>query len=248
MAQQKSFLKFKGNIGDLTFYKHKEGFMVREKGGVSKERIMSDPKYARTRENMKEFAEAASGVKLLKDSIRPAIIRTADSKVHRRLQHIMVKVVKSDPINPRGERKVTEGNWDLLRGLQLNEHATLKKVLRKHVVVSNTPESLTISVPEFNPADFLLAPEGTTNYRIYLLGGSMAIGTEDYALDRVDSPLQHVKGLSPALTLTLDKTTLIYGHKVYVLGVEFIQMVNGVEAMMNDSSYNAATFILTEIA
>ena len=60
MAQQKSILKLKGTIGGITFYKSKDGYLAREKGGVDASRIANDPGFARTRENGAEFANAAS--------------------------------------------------------------------------------------------------------------------------------------------------------------------------------------------
>ena len=59
MSEQKGIIKIKGTVGDLTFYKSQDGFLVREKGGVEKERIANDPAFVRTRENGKEFG--ASG-------------------------------------------------------------------------------------------------------------------------------------------------------------------------------------------
>jgi len=50
MAQQKSILKLKGTIGGITFYKSKDGYLAREKGGVDASRIANDPGFARTRE------------------------------------------------------------------------------------------------------------------------------------------------------------------------------------------------------
>lgn len=55
MAQQESIIKLKGKIGDLTFYKTKTGYQVRQATGVSADRIASDPNFQRTRENNAEF-------------------------------------------------------------------------------------------------------------------------------------------------------------------------------------------------
>ena len=33
MARQKGIIKLKGTIGDITFYKSKDGYIAREKGG-----------------------------------------------------------------------------------------------------------------------------------------------------------------------------------------------------------------------
>jgi len=49
MARQKSILKLQGTIGGISFYKTKDGFLAREKGGVDASRIANDPGFARTR-------------------------------------------------------------------------------------------------------------------------------------------------------------------------------------------------------
>ena len=36
MARQKGIIKLKGKIGDLSFYKTKDGYLAREKGGIDK--------------------------------------------------------------------------------------------------------------------------------------------------------------------------------------------------------------------
>jgi hypothetical protein len=55
MAKQEGTFKINGTIGDLTFYKSSGQYLVRQKGGVSGDRIKNDPNFARTRENNNEF-------------------------------------------------------------------------------------------------------------------------------------------------------------------------------------------------
>ena len=55
MARQSSIIKLKGTIGGVTFYKSKDGYLAREKGGVDASRIKNDPAFQRTRENGSEF-------------------------------------------------------------------------------------------------------------------------------------------------------------------------------------------------
>ncbi len=59
MAKQIGIIKLKGKIGDLSYYKTKDGHLAREKGGVDAERIKNDPAFERTRENGAEFGSAA---------------------------------------------------------------------------------------------------------------------------------------------------------------------------------------------
>ncbi len=66
MARQTGIIKIKGKIGDLSFYKTKDGHLAREKGGVEGDRIKNDPAYARTRENNAEFGSSATSGKLMR--------------------------------------------------------------------------------------------------------------------------------------------------------------------------------------
>lgn len=52
MAQEKSILKLKGMLDGMSFYKNQEGYHVRAKGGIEKERIMNDANFERTRETL----------------------------------------------------------------------------------------------------------------------------------------------------------------------------------------------------
>ena len=45
MARQKGIIKLQGTIGDVSFYKSKDGYLAREKGGVDGERIKNDPAF-----------------------------------------------------------------------------------------------------------------------------------------------------------------------------------------------------------
>ena len=60
MARQKGIIKLDGTIGGITFYKTTEdGYLAREKGGVSADKIANDPNFQRTRENGEGFGRAA---------------------------------------------------------------------------------------------------------------------------------------------------------------------------------------------
>jgi hypothetical protein len=126
MARQKGIIKLKGKIGDLSFYKTKDGYLAREKGGVDKARIQNDPAFQRTMENGAEFGRAGKAGRLLRTSVRPLLLKAADSRITSRMTKEMVKVVKSDTSNARGERTVTAGNIMLLKGIEFNDSGNLK--------------------------------------------------------------------------------------------------------------------------
>ena len=60
MAIQNSFIKIKGSLGGLTFYEMDGKSLVKTTSGVSKERILNDPNFKRTRENIQEFGASAT--------------------------------------------------------------------------------------------------------------------------------------------------------------------------------------------
>jgi hypothetical protein len=58
MARQKSIIALEGTLGNITFFKSRDGYMAREKGGVNPDKIANDPAFERTRENNAEFGRA----------------------------------------------------------------------------------------------------------------------------------------------------------------------------------------------
>ena len=109
MARQKGIVKLEGTIGDVSFYKSKDGYLAREKGGVDGERIKNDPAFQRTRENGSEFGRAGKAGKLIRTAFRPLLLKTSDSKVASRLTKQLMIVLQWDEDNPRGERTVSKG-------------------------------------------------------------------------------------------------------------------------------------------
>ncbi|MBS9523597.1 hypothetical protein KI659_06155 [Litoribacter alkaliphilus] len=247
MAEQTSFITLKGNVGRLNFYKTKNGdYQARQKGGVTKERIMTDPKYARTRENLKEFAEAAGAAKLIRRAIAPAIHRSGDSKVHRRFQTSLLRVVQSDPSSIRGERKVMLGEWGLIRGIELNAGNEFGKSMREDFTFNDDGDNVTLTIPEFRQEEVLKFPTGTTHYRLYLLGAS--INFEDATKNNVrETSLLIAKGLtSPEVTMSIDKTQLLGSRRLFVVGMEYTQIINGVEYPLNTMEFNSGMVFYTD--
>ncbi len=125
MATQKSIIKLKGTLQDITFYKSKDGYIVREKGGIDGKRIATDPVFQRTRENGSEFGRAATSAKVLRMAFRSLAIHASDSNLISRLQRLMMKVLQADTISVRGLRNVIDGEAELLSGFEFNNNGQL---------------------------------------------------------------------------------------------------------------------------
>jgi len=120
MARQKGIIKLDGTIGGITFYKSQDGYLAREKGGVSADKIANDPNFQRTRENGEEFGRAGKAGKLLRNAIRAMLQNASDSRMVSRLTAEMVKVIQEDVTNARGLRNVIDGEAELLEGFEFN--------------------------------------------------------------------------------------------------------------------------------
>jgi len=108
MARQVGPIKITGTIGDLSFYKSGDDYLVRMKGGPSKKKIMSSPSFARTRENISEFGACSQAGALLRRGLN-GLLPLKDGYTYRRMTQLMSRIKNYDRTSLRGERSVDEG-------------------------------------------------------------------------------------------------------------------------------------------
>ena len=249
MATQKGVIKLEGAVGDLSFYKRKGKYFARSKGGVSGDRIKNDPAFVRTRENQQEFGRACAAGKLLRTSLRQAILQCKDSGMTSRLTQTIMKIIRSDTENVRGQRTVSKGNVDLFQGFEFNVNARLGNTLQLEyeTVVDRAGGNVTVTLPAFVPAMMVAFPAGATHASI--VAGASEIDFENgeshsnversisFPMDNSEHPGLN---LPIALTANTDKLVLV------VLGIEFYQEVNGEHYSMKNGAYNAMALIKTD--
>lgn len=245
MAKQTGVITLKGPVGRLSFYKTRNGYLAREKGGVEKSRIMNDPRFARTRENIREFTDNANSSKLLRDALRPVISKIGDKRLNLRITQSMMKVLKSDESSVRGERRVKLGNWDLLKDMEMNASSSLNSTLFFEIQTTDSPSAWEVQLPAFTPGDMLAIPNGSTHYRISATGVGVDFDLGTRSVLSGNSPTLSVLDPGLAQSLTVDKNQLSGTHFVFLLSVEFIQIVNGVEYSINNGAHNAAKILGT---
>ncbi|MEB2787181.1 hypothetical protein [Algoriphagus persicinus] len=245
MAKQAGYIKLEGTLGDLTFYKNRDGkFIARRKGGVTKKRIQNDPRFQRTRENLKEFAEAASSAKFLKNAFREIELKSNGGKLHNRLYSMAMKVVKSDPLNSRGERKFDQGDMNTLLGFDFSEKAVLNNVLKVKPKLLDEPGSLSVTIPELVPTKYLLYSQGSKFYRFSLIRAGIDFAQQDYSTEITSiAPLPINNQSAAEVTLTLPKPGIEGEKYFFALALEFFLDVNGSQYDMNDVSQNPAVIL-----
>jgi len=171
MAKQQGYVKIKGSLGGLTFYKKNGDEIIRTTGGVSKERILSDPSYRRTRENMKEFAGAATAGKGLREGFKEIAKRMSDDYAVGRITGMM-KRINSVGVGQRGQRPIhILLNKLFIEGFDFNKVTPLGSVLHASYSVPSLDVNRSIAtwtVPDFDTDTGVTAPEGATHFKLVL--------------------------------------------------------------------------------
>lgn len=242
MATQKGILKLEGTIGGITFYKSQDGYLAREKGGVSADRIANDPKFQRTRENGSEFGSAGKAGKILRDSLRVILQNSCDNRMVSRLTQKMVEVIQADLTSVRGQRNVIDGEAELLEGFEFNINAKLSNTMYAPFTptIDRVAGTIKAVVPSYIPADMIAAPGGTTHFKIVSSGVEIDFENETFVADSKASAVLAWDGTATtSLTLT-NAVTANSTHPLFlVIGVEFFQEVNGVKYPLKNGAYNA---------
>lgn len=246
MGRLSSFIKLEGTLDGLTFYKSQGGYMVRTKGGVSKKRIMTDPAFARTRENISEFSSNAKSAKLLRDSVGILLNKAKDSKLSSRMLQLMNKVKDFDSTSRRGKRLVVNGlntpeGKALLKGFDFNAKASLAAVL--HAPYTLDTATGVVNIADFVPDQQLLFPEGATHVSLRCGMAHLDFGTGLF--ENSYSPENIIVLDNTATTVTLTPTSVPAGSgfQFYLLLVEFYQEVNGIQYPLRSGNYNVLNLI-----
>lgn len=246
MARQNGIIKLTGNMDGLSFYKTKDGYMAKKESRISKDKIMNDPAFQRTRENGSEFGRAGKAGKVLRNSIRPLLLKAGDSRVTSRLTKEMLKVVKSDTTNKRGERNVSQGDLSILKGFEFNVHGQLNTTIYAPYTTNIDTENgeAIVNIPAFIPQESFSAPAGTTHIRMLTAVSAVNFEEESFNLGTAES---NDIAIGPQ---TEDEFTLTASfpagdtEPVFLLfGIEFLQEVNGMMYALNNGAYNALALV-----
>nr|WP_315160440.1 hypothetical protein [uncultured Flavobacterium sp.] len=246
MARQKGIIKLKGTIGDITFYKTKDGHLAREKGGIDASRIASDPAFQRTRENGSEFGRAGKAGKTLRTALRTLLLNSADSRMVSRLTQAMVKVIQADMTNERGLRNVIDGEAELLAGFEFNIGGKLGTTLFApfEVAIDRILGSITVDLVEFIPANMIAAPSGTTHFKIISAGTEIDFEADTFVVSSSETAIlpwdsNPTVAISHSNPVTPNSVSPLF----LALGVEFYQEVNGRMYPLKNGSYNPLSLV-----
>ena len=246
MARSKGILKIEGTLQDMTFYNTSDGNLVKMKSSVNKQRISTDPAFARTRENGAEFGQAAKSGKLLRGTLRNLMLNTADKRVTSRVTQIMTQIKNLDTVSERGKRTVGIGIANAaglarLKDLNFNKQAILSSVLFAPYKIDAA--SGTISIDNFIPKNDVTYPAGTTHISLQSAMAAINFTSGDNDISVSPAVVLSVDNISTNVQLKPANIPTVIGTKLHVLHLSFFQAINGVQYPLKSGSYNVLSIV-----
>lgn len=198
--------------------------MKKKKGVVNRKRVLNDPVFELTRQNNAEFSRACKANRFLRHAFVLRLPNRADRYVSGRLTKIMCKILQSDQVNDRGERRVTQGVLSMLEGFNFNRATSLQDVFRApySITFDREAKQVTISFPPFIPKAMIHTASGANAFKLTAMVASLhfekeCIPVEPVQTDLLDISLQLHKNLQlqlPVIEQQPDHTVIV------VLGIE----------------------------
>ncbi|MBE8722690.1 hypothetical protein [Sphingobacterium pedocola] len=252
MARQESLIKLNGKIGDLSFYKDKRGYQARMKTGPTKDQINNDPRFQRTKENGQEFGRAANGSKQFRNQLRELLAQGADPQFSRRLTGRMHRVLKLDDENARGERKVLVANLPQLVGVECNLRAQLGEVffMKARPVYDRSSGEGIFELPEMTAKKVIKALEGATHVQIQLVAAEFDAQNPDadeISIARSTYLDIGKSEVSAAETLSVQLLPQAESGVILLMGISYLQHVNGGYYPLSNGMYNALTVVQVDV-
>lgn len=241
MAKQQGIIKIKGTVGGLTFYNTQDGNLVREKGGIEKQRILNDPNFVRTRENMSEFGSSASSGKLFRNTFRSLMLNASDNRVASRVTKLMTEIKNLDTFSGRGFRNVGIGISNaaaptLIKGFDFNAKSPLSTVFYgTYVLTTGTGD---VNISNFTPANDLNYPQGATHVQLKSAIASIDFVAGTSEIQYSNPQVMSIDNFSSSFHLTPTAVPTIPGNMVYLMSLEFFQEVNGNLYSLKNGAYN----------
>jgi hypothetical protein len=245
MAKQSGILPIEGTIGNITFFKTKDGYRVREKSGLDPSRIFNDPQFKRVRENMQEFGRAGKTGKILRTVLRDILTGSTDGRMISRLLKKMMEVIKADSTSRRGQRNVIDGEAALLQGFEFNVHGKLDVAFPVTCTVAfdRVTGAATLDVPAFSASEILFVPEAT-HYRVRV--GTALVNFEEGTgqLEQAASDYLPVDSeLTEALHLTMQLPAATTHPVFQVINIEFWQDTGSNKYPLKNGVHNTCTIV-----
>jgi hypothetical protein len=170
----------------------KNGYFQARKIGLKADRVHRDPRFYKTRLLAKEFAQMAAHAKLIRTAFCTGT--TIKGNAHR-LHGLLNRILQEDESNICGNRKLLNGNLELLEGFNLNEKCAFQEACKMEWDMGFRPSSkqIVLTIPSFVPEYFILPPQGVSHCRIYMTTAVFDLDQNSYTTETGRTTLIPIK-------------------------------------------------------
>ncbi|OQP49754.1 hypothetical protein A4H97_28090 [Niastella yeongjuensis] len=220
--------------------------MKRKKTPLNRKRVLTDPVFELSRQNSAEFSRACTANRLLRQAFRLGMLNKADRYVSGRLTKTMFKILQSDPVNGRGERRVPKGVLSILEGFNFNRDTSLQNVLKApySIIINQEAMQATISIPSLIPRAMIDTASGANAFLLTAMAAAVNLENEAFPVNPLqteilDLDLQRHENLQLQLPIIEPQPndTVVVG-----LGIEFFLNERGsIEPL--DKKHNALAVV-----
>jgi hypothetical protein len=177
MSKQTSLVTFTGKMGGISFFQRRNGeYAARKSGGPKKERILTDPAFERTRENMSEFGGLAMAVGSLSRVFSP-VKNLRDTGLRGRASKLFRTMMRFDVDHVRGKRPILVSQYgNELLDLEINEKSAFKSSFGAKYVTTNAADRklVTTNIALLKVRSMVSAPKDATHFQLVQLAGVLA--------------------------------------------------------------------------
>lgn len=204
MATVKGPFELNGAFGNASFYTRRgsDKVIVRTKGGASKEKIKTSPKFEGFRLQQKEWKGCTGFASMLRYAFG-GLHRLADYNLTPVLNGFSKNLQKTDAVNENGKRSIClSGLRYTLENFNFNRQYPFNTVLRVSVSgnIDRTTASATVKVPRINTNTDVLNVQRLPYFRLIVALGVVSDVKWDEAGSEFRAVVPDVHGVSEVFT------------------------------------------------
>lgn len=228
MARQKGIILISGTIGAMNFFiTNGKGFVRQAGGGFDGEKIRTDPRYVRTRENSSEFGKTSSLKRQFRLALLPFFNGIKTKTFHSRMMQLFLAIKALDPVSERGKRHVYQGLQTAKGRRLLKQYVfTSPRVLLNGFYdrASFNWQTQQLTINNFNPGLFK-APKTATHIGITLGVLDFDFVSLDYALELSPIFFLEVKADTCSFVISPEDLIVPQHFGIAVLGLRYYEVI-----------------------
>jgi hypothetical protein len=242
--------KLVGKVGNMVYYKSADNkYLARSGNGVTAERVKTDPNFENTRRNNREFTLSSKSAQSIRDAIRRCIFNCCAQLKIRSLTLTLMKNIKHDTINPKGERKVNCDFLDLyLHEFEFGDYERFNNCFTRGIDIETINGQHTVTINRHDSNIDVNPPNFATHYSfaaaICMCGQDEFNFLADNALEPIGKYTLN-QGTVPKIQLLLTDPAGAQGNfRMFVVAIHFFYMKNGRMMPVLNGRRNAAKVAL----